>query len=51
MSPGLTMVQKLLRPRHKPIDIYAVFAPEKYKTDRVKEIFQTIADEKRMEEA
>jgi len=30
MSPALKLLQKILRPGNRPIDVYAVFAPEKY---------------------
>ncbi len=38
MSPGLKILQKILRPSHKPIDLYAIFAPERYDNDLVKDI-------------
>ena len=30
LSPFLKLLQRILRPKAKPIDIYAAFAPEKY---------------------
>jgi predicted dehydrogenase/nucleoside-diphosphate-sugar epimerase len=39
MSPGLKLLQKIVRPEYKPIDIYAIFAPEEYNNDLVKKYF------------
>ena len=36
MSPGLKLLQRIVRPEYKPIDIYAIFAPENYNNDLVK---------------
>jgi nucleoside-diphosphate-sugar epimerase len=38
ISPGLKLLQRILRPRQKPIDIYAAFATERYKPDLAAEI-------------
>ncbi len=39
MSPALKLLQKILRPGNKPIDVYAVFAPEKYNCNLAMKIF------------
>ena len=45
MSPGLKVFQKILRPGHKPINVYSVFAPEKYNNDLVIKILEKIDKE------
>jgi hypothetical protein len=42
MSPGLKLLQKILRPEYKPIDLYSIFAPEKYNNDLINKIFVKI---------
>jgi predicted dehydrogenase/nucleoside-diphosphate-sugar epimerase len=39
MSPALKLLQKILRPGNRPIDVYAVFAPEKYNCNLAMKIF------------
>lgn len=33
MSPGLKLLQRILRPANKPIDIYSAFSSERYKSE------------------
>jgi len=39
MSPALKLLQKIVRPGNRPIDVYAVFAPEKYNCNLAVKIF------------
>ena len=39
MSPALKLLQRILRPGNRPIDVYAVFAPEKYNCNLAMKIF------------
>ena len=40
LSPGLKLLQRILRPGKKPVDIYAAFASESYKSDLAAEIIK-----------
>lgn len=40
LSPGLKLLQRVLRPGQKPLDIYAAFASERYKSDLAAEIIK-----------
>ena len=40
LSPGLKLLQRVLRPGQKPLDIYAAFASERYKSDLAAEIIE-----------
>lgn len=42
MSPVLKLLQRILFPRRKPIDIYAIFASERYNTSRLRSVLQRI---------
>jgi hypothetical protein len=46
MSPVLKLLQRLLRPGHAPIDLYAVFAPEEYKNELISNIFKRLDTKK-----
>ena len=41
LSPGLKLLQRILRPGVKPLDIYAAFATEKYNTKLAANIIQS----------
>ena len=44
LSPVLKVVQRILRRGQKPIDIYAAFASERYKTDLASRVIKLSAD-------
>jgi nucleoside-diphosphate-sugar epimerase len=40
LSPGLILLQKILRPKNKPVNIYAAFSSERYGTDLADKIIK-----------
>lgn len=42
ISPPIKVFQKILFPRKKPVDIYTVFASEKYNTDKLRKVITLI---------
>lgn len=42
MSPFLKLLQRILRPKAKPVDVYAAFAPEKYDSSLAGVIIESI---------